>query len=453
MATLTQVKVRTHRRELPNSLGPLIAVFMVLLLLGGMIVVLIVVKAAEPAHPSPPGAPPSPPPLPDRDWSSYFRTSPLDVSLPDSDMALTFFAHGSCADQRKQQRFWRTLLNTRPQLFVFNGDIVYGDCANASSCEELPTAWRDLFNNDNFGVARAEVPLTGVLDDHDYGQNDCHALNPHKGFGKEIFLERFGVPSTDARHSRPGLYTAHTFGPIGRRTQIILTDSRWFRSRFVPSTCAHAHWPLPAYCLGQERYLAYNLSDSRGQTMLGEAQWQWLESVLREPADLRLIVSTVQVLATGHGWERWGLIPTEVERLLRLIGTTGARGVVLVSGDRHTGGFYRLPKGQTYDGGRGGQGTAPYDLIEVTSSSLTHSFRTTVDEPASLRLGMLTHQNNFGTVSVDWDARTVTLDLRASDDCGNSPQAWGQMCTGPGNGTAGKMIMNMTISLDSLAPS
>jgi hypothetical protein len=66
---------------------------------------------------------------------------------------------------------------------------------------------------------------------------------------------------------------------------------------------------------------------------------------------------------------------------------------------------------------------------------------------------MLTHQNNFGTVSVDWDARTVTLDLRASDDCGNSPQAWGQMCTGPGNGTAGKMILNMTISLDSLAPS
>ena len=185
--------------------------------------------------------------------------------------------------------------------------------------------------------------------------------------------------------------------------------------------------------------------------MLGEAQWQWLESVLREPADLRLIVSTVQVLATGHGWERWGLIPTEVERLLRLIGTTGARGVVLVSGDRHTGGFYRLPKGQTYDGGRGGQGTAPYDLIEVTSSSLTHSFRTTVDEPASLRLGMLTHQNNFGTVSVDWDAgRDARPEGRRLRQLAAGV---GQMCTGPGNGTAGKMIMNMTISLDSLAPS
>ena len=250
MATLTQVKVRTHRRELPNSLGPLIAVFMVLLLLGGMIVALIVVKAGV--------------------GRSILRVRLHRLHLTRSRLVLLFphittgrepprLGHGAhlfrarqLRDQRKQQRFWRTLLNTRPQLFVFNGDIVYGDCANASSCEELPTAWRDLFNNDNFGVARAEVPLTGVLDDHDYGQNDCHALNPHKGLARRSSSSALACLQP-TRATRPGLYTAHTFGPIGRRTQIILTDSRWFRSRFVPSTCAHAHWPLPAYCLGQER--------------------------------------------------------------------------------------------------------------------------------------------------------------------------------------------------------
>ena len=54
-------------------------------------------------------------------------------------------------------------------------------------------------------------------------------------------------------------------------------------------------------------------------------------------ADVRLVVSTIQILATGHGWERWGLVPTEVSRLVRLIGSTAAQGVVLISdGKQHT---------------------------------------------------------------------------------------------------------------------
>ena len=91
-------------------------------------------------------------------------------------------------------------------------------------------------------------------------------------------------------------------------------------------------------------------------------------------------------------------------------------------------------------------------MHQVTSSSLTHSYRTErSDPPGSFRVGSLTHLNNFGTVAIDWDARTLTLDLRTSDDCGHSYQAWGEVCTGH-NGTAGATIMNITISLDALRP-
>ena len=41
--------------------------------------------------------------------------------------------------------------------------------------------------------------------------------------------------------------------------------------------------------------------------MLGAAQWAWLRAQLLQPAELRLIVSSVQVLAEGHGWEGWDL--------------------------------------------------------------------------------------------------------------------------------------------------
>ena len=152
------------------------------------------------------------------------------------------------------------------------------------------------------------------------------------------------------------------------------------------------------------------------------------------------------MLADGHGWERWGLIPHERRRLLELIATTGANGVVLLSGDRHVGGHYHVSAG-VYG--------APYAMHEVTASSLTHSYRGEPgpdphDEPGPNRVGPLVHENHLGTVRVDWTARTVTLQLIASDDCGVSHQAWGQQCDEPGSGVAGAVLLDVTLSLDEL---
>lgn len=166
------------------------------------------------------------------------------------------------------------------------GDIVYGDCTNAS-CVELEHAWADLFANPDFAAARSSLPILGVLDDHDYGQNDCHASNPFKETAKNIFLRRFNVPASDPRRSRPGLYREWSFGPVGQRVQLIVLDTRYFRSPFKDSTCLG--------CPGRERYAPYEGNEGEGKTMLGEEQWAWLERTLRQPADLRLVFSTIQV--------------------------------------------------------------------------------------------------------------------------------------------------------------
>ena len=117
------------------------------------------------------------------------------------------------------------------------------------------------------------------------------------------------------------------------------------------------------------------------------------------------------------------------------------------------GGLYQLPAG------RGGG--VPYDLYEVTSSSLTHSHRLEPGAPekepgvgdeaaAGTRLGALVHQNHFGTVSVDWDARGVTLELVASDDCGLAAQAWGEQCVAH-EGAAGQTLKGITLGIDELS--
>ncbi len=108
--------------------------------------------------------------------------------------------------------------------------------------------------------------------------------------------------------------------------------------------------------------------------MLGAEQWAWLAEELRKPAELRLIVSSTQVLAEGHGWERWGNFPLEKQKLIDTIRTSGAKGVVLLSGDRHIGALYR----ETPDG--------LYPLYEATSSGLNMVYWA-AKEPGPNRLG------------------------------------------------------------------
>ncbi len=44
-------------------------------------------------------------------------------------------------------------------------------------------------------------------------------------------------------------------------------------------------------------------------TVLGDAQWKWLEDQLKVPAEFRIIGSSYQVLSDRHGWEMWGNFP------------------------------------------------------------------------------------------------------------------------------------------------
>jgi alkaline phosphatase D len=172
---------------------------------------------------------------------------------------------------------------------------------------------------------------------------------------------------------------------------VILLDTRFFRSPLRPTDQRNAP--------GRERYLP---DPDPAKTMLGEAQWAWLAERLREPADLRLVVSSIQVLAEGHGWERWGNLPRERARLFDLVGATGANGVVLLSGDRHVGGLYREPAG------------VPYPLTEITSSGINQVFPGN-REPGPNRLGAVFGAANFGTIDIDWWERTVTLALRGEN--------------------------------------
>lgn len=304
--------------------------------------------------------------------------------------ALQRIAFGSCIDQAKPQPLWPAVLEARPDLFLFAGDNVYAS-PRSWTLDALQTAYARLASDSGFDRLRRTVPTLATWDDHDYGVNDGGAAFKHKQASKEEFLRFWGAGPDDPRRSRGGVYTSRRFGPPGRRVQVILLDTRWFRSDLKLTDQPGA--------VGKERYLP---DADPAKTMLGEAQWHWLEECLLEDAQLRLIVSSVQVLAEGHGWERWGNLPLQRQRLLDLIQRTNARGVVFLSGDRHVGGLYREPI------------QSSYPLYELTSSGMTHTW-TTAAEDGPNRLGGLVTRLHFGMVEVDWPSRRLRLSLRGRD--------------------------------------
>jgi alkaline phosphatase D len=318
----------------------------------------------------------------------------LPAGLSAQARPLTRIAFGSCAEQADQQPIWDAILAYKPELFIFAGDNVYGDFSTADA-GPLRKAYATANAIAGYNKLRDSVSHLAVWDDHDYGINDGGGDFAHKAVSKDLFLDFWKVPASDVRRTREGIYDSHIIGPPGMRVQIILLDMRWFRSPLKITDQRGAP--------GKERYLP---DPDPAKAMLGETQWAWLADELRKPAELRLLVSSIQVLAEGHGWERWGNFPLERQKLLDTIRDSRAKGVVLLSGDRHIGALYR---------------ETPADmppLYEATSSGINKAF-SAAKEPGPNRLGALYAAPNFGVVDIDWWARKITLALR--DEAG-TPQ-------------------------------
>jgi alkaline phosphatase D len=297
-------------------------------------------------------------------------------------------ALASCTDETRPQPIWDTVIADKPDLMIFGGDNVYAS-EQPWSIQTLRQAYATQAAVPGFARLRRAVPHLAIWDDHDYGLNDGGAEFVHKAASKSAFLDFWQAGENDPRRQREGIYHAETFGPPGRRVQVILLGTRWFRSPWKPTDRRNAP--------GKERYVP---DFDAAKTMLGETQWQWLAEQLRVPAQVRLVVSGVQVTADGHGWERWGNFPLEWGRLCRLITVTRAQGVVFLSGDRHIGALYREARGP-----------APYPMYELTSSGITHPWKE-ASEAGPNRLGELFTEPHFGVVEIDWPANRLHLQIK-----------------------------------------
>ncbi|ODT00819.1 MAG: phosphodiesterase, partial [Erythrobacter sp. SCN 62-14] len=262
---------------------------------------------------------------------------------------LTRIAFGSCNHQSAPQHMWAEIAKQSPQAFLFIGDNVYGDNGwdADADLDSLRRAYELQASHPEFRDFRARIPMLVTWDDHDYGLNDAGGRFPFKAWAEEIFNTFWGV--TGEARARPGVYESHMFGAEGNRVQIIMLDTRYFRSDFKRMAWSRERAPLGVYLP----------NDDPAATVLGDEQWRWLEAELAKPADLRIVVSSTQVLTTAHQFEGWTNFPLERARLLKMLEGRSPSGLVILSGDRHSGAIYK----DTAPGGT-------EEMWEFTSSSL-----------------------------------------------------------------------------------
>lgn len=326
--------------------------------------------------------------------------APSGASAQATSDALTEIAFGSCSDVERPLPIFRTIADDEPDLFIFTGDNVYADT------EDMDVMWSHYARLDadsGFAALRARTPVIGTWDDHDYGVNDGGADYPARRDAKELFMRFFRVPEDAPMRRRDGVYAAHTYGPPGRRVQVILLDTRFFRGPLTR--------PDPSVEYG--RPMRYVPSNDTTVPLLGEAQWAWLEAKLREPAELRLLVSSIQVVAEEQGFEKWANLPHERRRLFRLIRDTGAEGVVILSGDRHFSEISRLPADDPEGVG--------YPLYDITASALNRPAGRDYGEPNRYRLGDDLREFNYGRLRIDWENPTPTLAVELVTVDGRAP--------------------------------
>ena len=267
---------------------------------------------------------------------------------------------GSCLDQDYPQPIWQSIKKEDLNYFIFLGDNVYGD-TRYGSLRKMKSAYDkqkkvlpDFLN---------DISIFSIWDDHDFGINDGGADYRFKRRAQELYLDFWEITKDDDRSNREGIYFSKNEIFFDKKFKFIFLDTRFFRSKLKGK---------------KSNYIENIDSDA---TILGNAQWTWLENELKSDFDFLFIFSSIQIIAKDHRFEKWSNFPNERAKLFELLDQFNDK-TILFSGDRHRAGIYRKN-----------------GIIEVTSSSMNKP-GSSFNETDSYLIGKTYPQENYGVLEI-----------------------------------------------------
>ena len=286
---------------------------------------------------------------------------------------------GSCLDQDYPQPIWQSIKKEDLNYFIFLGDNVYGD-TRYGSLRKMKSAYDkqkkvlpDFLN---------DISIFSIWDDHDFGINDGGADYRFKRRAQELYLDFWEITKDDDRSNREGIYFSKNEIFFDKKFKFIFLDTRFFRSKLK----------------GKKSNYIENIEPDA--TILGNAQWTWLENELKSDFDFLLIFSSIQIIAKDHRFEKWSNFPNERAKLFELLEQFNDK-TILFSGDRHRAGIYRKN-----------------GIIEVTSSSMNKP-GSSFNETDSYLIGKTYPQENYGVIEI----LENTIHIKIKDIKGNTLNA------------------------------
>lgn len=309
-------------------------------------------------------------------------------------------AFGSCAKQWEKQPIWSNISKDKPNLFLFLGDAIYGDWDGSKtfdiSKETLKRDYNKLGLIPEYKKFKSNTKILATWDNHDYGKHNGGREFEKKHISKEEFLNFFNVPKSSDRYKTPGIYDSKIYGPNSRKVQIILLDTRWFKSPFKMDTLTVKE----RLKLGKTgKYMA---NTDPNATLLGDTQWKWLKTELKKEADVRFICSSTQVIPNQKGMDEWGNYPIERSLLLETLSETTGTPIIL-SGNVHFAEISRIKLREKY-------------IYEFTSSGLTHVNEIYGNAPNKFRVLEPFISLNYGLINIDWNKKQISFKIRGLNE-------------------------------------
>ncbi len=261
-----------------------------------------------------------------------------------------------------------------PPFVIFLGDFNHSDPATLSKMRAMHRQMRGSESNagKDFTNYIRQFPFYHVWDDHDFGKDNADKTFPGKKDALKAFHEYFPTPSLP---SQDGIWHRFRYA----QAEFFMLD---LRSQRDPN----------------------DTPDGPNKSILGADQKTWLkDSLLNSTARWRFLLSTVPFNPTTKPLDGWGAFQTERTELIDFIQGNLIGGVIVISGDIHSGGALD-------DGTNSG-----FPEISVPHANMKPPHCWTTQQPGIWSEGIICGIDNPGYGSITVTPDSVTLKVKGID--------------------------------------
>ena len=302
------------------------------------------------------------------------------------------FVTGSCAYINEAQydrpgrpygggyEIFESMAAEAPDMMLWLGDNIYLREVDFQSYSGFLHRYSHTRQTPEMASLLKTCPNYAIWDDHDFGPNDSDGSWVHADWSREAFKTFWSNPSYGLPESPRCVSTAFRFVDM----EFFLLDNRTYRVNHQNKT--------------------------NTPQVLGQAQIDWLIQALQKSrAPYKFVCIGGQVLNDATVYENVSQFPSEREEILRRLAEEDIRGVVFLSGDRHTTELSEMELSN---------GRMVYDL---TVSPLTSGPGHAREEGNSLRVdGTYVEQRNYAKLSFEGSRKDRSCTIEVKDTFGET---------------------------------